>query len=336
MPAKGSGNFGRSPRIEPAAAPTVTSAQNGLTLVGTAVELGGANPLLHNTVIELNAFALDIDQGGSRLFSLDPTNDLYGFGDLDGFGNQVHFLIDNPNSRARINKQLSKYFNLDIGGGLYEIGDIDQQLNGSRLIIDDTNQIISAAIGANSYLSLDRGLNNYQFGDIGVSNNGSIVNVKDASSSIELSAAGANTRLTLAGSGGANAMQVSFFGNNFFALDYANLAFQMGDLNAFNNGTQLLVDDTNQGFAVSSNVGGVPFTGLQLSFAAGVFVLGEPTNAGPGNGNRVAVLDTLNRIRIENAANNAKIIMNNVLGFTGVVAPVNTITVDGGIVTNVA
>ena len=42
------------------------------------------------------------------------------------------------------------------------------------------------------------------------------------------------------------------------------------------------------------------------------------------------------RFQVTNTALNAAHEINGVVGFTGVVAPVNTITVDGGIVTNVA
>lgn len=83
---------------------------------------------------------------------------------------------------------------------------------------------------------------------------------------------------------------------------------------------------------VSINDGGG--MGFFFDFANDRFSFGD--FVGTANGNAFQIDDTTNRFLFGNTATNAVINMNGVDGFTGTVTPVNSITVEGGIVTAVS
>jgi hypothetical protein len=128
----------------PAAAATVTAADNGTSLNGTTVELGQAvgavgNPgaLLNNREIPLSGFSLDFN------------------------GNNIDILFSDGSSLFRITDTVSNFFVVDIANGLYQLG------NTSSLKIDDVSQIASIDIGAGSqYLYIDPNAGSYWLGDI--------------------------------------------------------------------------------------------------------------------------------------------------------------------------
>jgi len=57
----------------------LSDANNGLTVTGTTVQLGGANPLIQLTCIEQGAFNYCHQQSGNTIFLLDPTNKVVQF-----------------------------------------------------------------------------------------------------------------------------------------------------------------------------------------------------------------------------------------------------------------
>lgn len=157
------------------------------------------------------------------------------------------------------------------------------------------------------------------------------------------------------------------------ALQEDNLFLQKNELNAFGITIQNITDTTAVLLtaalgaatvgAFSDNAAIIPFFGVgNASINTDMYLKGRNnglaiTNAtdqtlavfealtfltqlgdvdGSVNGNRFTIDDAAGTFTIENTGLNARVVINGVNGFTGTVAPVNTITVDGGIVTNVA
>jgi len=153
----------------------------------------------------------------------------------------------------------------------------------------------------------------YQFGDVDDSFNGNQLSINDATQRWEIGqrTAIANLLLNFPAAG----IGLSFFdsaGNNPFLLPdpgTGGIAF----MSAPDFSTQIALSDSGSGSVADLGDVGAATTGMTL---------------------RVDVPNS--EVVINDGANNAAVRINTVLGFTGVVAPVNTITVDGGIVTNVA
>jgi len=182
------------------------------------------------------------------------------------------------------------------------------------------------ALGADASFNFDDGINGnqigmfldflnqlFQLGDTNDVFNGNKVSIDDAGQRWEIGQKTAITNLLL--NFPAAAIGLSFFdsvGNNPFLLPdpgTGGIAF----MTAPDFATQLALSDAGNGR------------------------LAQLGNVGAGNNGNVFTVDDANGLfDITNTALNAVVRMNGVNGFTGVVAPVNTITVDGGIVTNVA
>lgn len=143
----------------------------------------------------------------------------------------------------------------------------------------------------------------------------------------------------------------------FFAVDPILQNISLGDIGSVGN-TYLQVDVINKLVDIGMEQFTVSFQGnplLNLWHAVGVYQMGDN---GPGtNGMIFRASDTARTVFMGTTVNNmsgisvddstgiiavssgiaggAQFNMNGVPGFTGIVAPVNSITVDGGIVTNV-
>lgn len=114
------------------------------------------------------------------------------------------------------------------------------------------------------------------------------------------------------------------------SLDAVNGLYHIGDKAQINNGTALFIDDPNSSASIETAVGQM----LTLIQTAGFYSFGD---LGPiGNGTVVGVDDATGTFFVANTGNTSIININGVNGFSGTVAAPATITVDGGIVTNVA
>ncbi len=116
-----------------------------------------------------------------------------------------------------------------------------------------------------------------------------------------------------------------------FQIDAITGAYQMGDLSNANNGARILLNDTNRSFTLDYFA-----TGTAWIFVDDINGFADFGNSsGMGNTTKLRVNDTANEFQFSNGGNTSAIRINNQLGFTGTVTPVTSITVVGGIVTNV-
>lgn len=128
-------------------------------------------------------------------------------------------------------------------------------------------------------------------------------------------------------------------GTNELGISYLARVMDIGSVNV-GNGTKVTIDDLNKqviqvtdnGFFYMQNTLGSSF--FEINVAAGSYSMGDLSAL--LNGTVLQVDDIGGLLRISNTANTAAVSINGVTGFTGTVANPVTITVDGGIVTNVA
>lgn len=116
--------------------------------------------------------------------------------------------------------------------------------------------------------------------------------------------------------------------NQFVFADPQNDTWWFGDIPAAYSETYMYMDSTGIEFKAGHTQ--VIFVDKTAKKA----IFGFPT--GFNNGLHLHISDTTNAFIIDNAAHNAHIELNGVSGISGTFAPVNSITVVGGIVTAVA
>lgn len=273
---RGSGTIIRSNAAAPPA--SVASAQNGLTLTGTAVELGGVNPLLHGTTIELDVFSLAVSDNFFDFLSLTPStgiaavgglvtnanlsidmvNGISMLGDTGLVNSGTRFTIDDTLQTARIEAGGSTYFVVDRVNNFYEFGDINLSNFGTFLHIDDVIQRFSvrSGIGPSDYLLIDIQAGTYQLGDISLSALGSTLSIVDASKSLVFGSTGTNF-LSINGSGG---------------------IFEMGDINAAGTGSKITIVDASQSLEFATNSG--RFLSIQPNLTRYIFGDVDFSNSG--------------------------------------------------------
>lgn len=147
-------------------------------------------------------------------------------------------------------------------------------------------------------------------------------------------------------------------GRRFFTYDNTGFAIAIGDPDFSAFGMTMRIDNTNNAFTVAANSGHIYVdetaqqyifgydTGASiLSGGAQLFLDSGNLEAALWAGNTYLLIDgntektTLNAtngVEITNSFASGFLIANGVPGFTGTVSPVNSITVDGGIVTAVS
>jgi len=224
----------------------------------------------------------------------------------------------------------NSYFEINKPSDLYRFGDMDGSNTGTTLILNDAVQLsrITSASGNRLFLDALNGL--YQMGDIDGFGNSSYAEINDAT----------------------QFAQIILGTNPCLILDAPNADYLMGDINGVGNSTlinafdsasscrmtagnvllaQLDLDHLNSNFEIILN--GV--RRLLLDEANNRYQIGD-LGVTTNNGGIIDLDDAASMLSFGNTANNLGITINGVAGFTGVVAPVNTITVNNGIVTNVA
>jgi hypothetical protein len=288
----------------------LASADNGLSVDGTGVivlgqdigAVGDPAQLLSPREIPLNGFSLNIrDALGNSYLLLDNTNFQSFVTAVDGLGNASNLLLT------------------AVGGGQWNL--IAQ---GAASTITETgdsiNRLFSVKEGSNSFLLLDFVNGLYEIGDISGAGNGAFLRVDDAGTQeIQALANGAFRYEDTAG-------------NSFFIAD-ASGGMTGGDIsNLFAGaGSQFQVFGGSRRLAFTIN----NFTNFlfEIDASAGSYRLGD--RDGIFNGNFLDIDDNASQFKVTNSALNATMVINGVLGFTGTVSPVTSITVNGGIVTNV-
>lgn len=336
MPAAGQGSISFSQKVEPAGAPgppfAPTSADNGLSVdpITGRIVLGndvGAflAQLLSDREIPLNNFIFELVNGigGDKQFSVDPVNRLYQFGDISGAGNNFFMSIDDTNQLSQILFGADPYLLLDLANNQYAFGDFNNFVNpvmdmygGANPSIGRTVQTGGFAISVNEGMGINGGVPSYQNFLEGGANDVTF------RYSDELF-----TFFTGQGAGTVGKVLADLANNDYGIGD--GFPGDPGGQN--NNGTALYINDAAQTVEIYSN-------GMRRSVLVNASAYNVALGDIDGNNNLMIlqVDDANNRVSISNVGNNSIIRMNGVNGFTGTISPVNSITVNGGIVTAVS
>lgn len=206
---RGFGNIGRSPKVEPGTAATVTGANNGLGILGTDVIMMG--PLIYDTNIDLNGQIFTFDSGIGEAFQLTPDKSLV-YGDVSNITTGARARMDVPGEEFVIQFATNTYLDIDKGNDRYSIGDIDGVSgNGMTMRINDGTSVIDiGAIGGGfpgnktflqlsdanpnliffsnflSYLSVDPSNDSYYLGDFGGGASGLVMSIDGPNSLVSL------------------------------------------------------------------------------------------------------------------------------------------------------
>jgi len=243
------GNIVRSNKKEAGGgAGGLTAANNGTSVSGTTVQLGqaiaGAGAiLLNNREIPMGGFSFQFGTNTDNRLIINPTTKTYGIGDISGVAGGTQLQILDAFSLVRL-------------------GDVNSVTNGTYLQIDDTTKRIVGRTGgpAQTMLDLDGTNMQYEIGDLSAAGNKAKLRVLDSSNRIDAVVDGA--------------FRVVNFANTKRGLfiDNTNDLYQIGDIDAVNNGTFLQIDDANKKVEIQSG-GGLYFftdvTGNQSYLASG-------------------------------------------------------------------
>ena len=297
------------------APPTVTAADNGVSLNGTIVELGQAlgavgNPanLLHDTEIPLNGFLLQVQQLGNKKLLLDPLNDDYRIGDIDGQFNGMNVIIADFIDTYLVSNKLANFQSIDYPNKRHTI----TAGNGSTGIIMDETVLQNISLGDavnNIGTVIDGVAKTFAFvGDIGGDQFLFIDPVTPQYWLGDIPGVLDNTFLFL---GNSNLFEVDINGNVAISAELAQGRYEFGDMGTVTDGLRLFINNN--------------------PLVKQIFL-------GTANGNAVnfVVDNNTGNFFFDNGAHNSVVNINGVAGFTGTVTPVNSITVNGGIVTAVS
>lgn len=194
--------------------------------------------------------------------------------------------------------------------------------------------------GTNRQFSINPTLRLYQIGDIDAAGSGGSLVIDDINGFLDLGsnvAPGGVLELDFTG----EALQ--FFGSTgtYLSLSGTTDFYSIGDVFATNNGTVININDdlAFKLITLKADNGVVAIDGataskyMWLDIPSGLYSIGDIDAA--ANGTTLKVDDVTGTLIIANSVNNAGININGVAGFTGTVTPVNSITVNHGIVTAV-
>lgn len=347
MTARGFGGIVRSPRKAPTGAAGVLTLDNGLTLTGTNGQLGG--PLIQLTDIALagNTFTMSSFAGGNVIFLddtfgaqlasfgfdsghpdpsyiqfernianvyvgaynpllLDAVLGQFTMGDSLAAVNGLILRINDTVQMFQVEDPAGEYLELDIANGLYSIGDISGVANSTRMRIDDAAAAVDFRALAGQMMVLDQTAQQYAIGDLSLLGNGVVFQIDN----------------------GANEARIQNAGGNLLYINASVGLFFLGD---DANGSGLAIDTAGQVYNIQDN-GNPLFQGL-FNGANPEVSIGD-VNA-IANGLFLQVDDATGIVRVQNAGMTAAMEINGVAGFTGTVAAPASITVNGGIVTNV-
>ncbi len=209
-------------------------------------------------------------------------------------------------------------------------------INNTRFFISELIDFITAVtqnfeVSAGGFFMqrLNQAIGRYEFGDISGFNNSSNLAIDDLLQTIQLSS-GLNPGLLLDFSGDYLLGDVNGVGNSGLidVFDSGNrIGLSIGNINP----AQMNLRKSSETFNVILD-GGIKFN---IDAVLGAYQLGDIFGSS-GNGMFLEVDDSLGELKLTNIAANSAVRINGNLGFTGTVTPVTTITVVGGIVTNVA
>jgi hypothetical protein len=215
--------------------------------------------------------------GGNRYLALDVPAGHYQIGDINNSQSGSNVLINDANRKLQYFDKFGHYLTLDQLSGSYQLGDIDTTLNGNKLFVDDTNNQMGFKQGADWYLRIiNTGISkDYELGDISASNNGFRLLVDDTNSVIEfLSTAGSffeldiipgiykmgdlsglnnHGRIILDDGSKSFEYQSGFPTSRYLILDVANQRYQIGDVDATGNASNISINDSNKRVDIIGN-----------------------------------------------------------------------------------
>lgn len=312
----------KNPPAGPPGPPFVaTSADNGLSVdpvsgrivLGQAIgEAGDPAQLLSNREIPLKGFSFVLGEAADQHLTIDPTLLNYAIGDISTNGNGSRISINDALEHFRI--ETATELALFIAPQTYSFGNVGDTLNGSKISIDDTNDSFAfRSLGNGRMMSL-QGFNSlYRIGDIDSMGNDTQLSINDASQYIAM-------------------------GNSageYLSLDIASDFYSIGDDFGVTNGTAIGITNGTGRIVMKSLVNGSPSSNVfQINALPNIYAMGDLDN--DNNGLAFRMDDTTGKFEIDNAAHNSLVRINGTDGFTGTVLGPVTITVIGGIVTNVA
>lgn len=320
-------------KINPTApAPPFASnaADNGLSVDGVSgrIVLGNdagatAAALLSNREIPLAGFIFQMTQGNPNngVFSVEGNNidDVIRFAMFTGNdvagGFTLMDVVHNDFSIQQSDGTVTGFLGLNpVNGAIVRhdiISTVEATLSGGivlNVIPNDGFHFVRNSLTNHDYFSIDMVTRLFQLGDIGIDLNGSAIAIDDTNRFFSF--------------------YVGAPANEFLKVDPFNSTYWLGDIPAAVDSTYIYND------AINFNVNAAGNQVISTDINIDQYIFGDISTV--ASGIRMNMIGPANQIAFDNAAHNVSIVMNTVLGFTGTVAPVNTITVNGGIVTNVA
>ncbi len=289
------------------------------------------------------------DNVSTSRFLIDYQSSTYGFGDFGGFNDPALFMTNAGGDRSiqmvSGDVALTEYATLELGNDsgnnesfarmkanqgvgienqiLLEKDQMFLQMaapNAMHLLLDPVNDIIDFTLGGSRYLVLDNGTENWAIGDYDNF-------IKPV---VGMYASGSADGVYLEAHNAASSTDGRFNIDTGGASNYPLIEAEI--IRSTGIATQWTMDDDNYFLRHDNGYK------IWMDWFLDKYMFGDcdtfPT-VGTGNGTHMNIDDAANTFFLKNTANNAIINMNGVGGFTGTVTPVNSITVNGGIVTMV-
>lgn len=205
---------------------------------------------------------------------------------------------------------------LSLAPPVYKIGDVNLVGNSSIFELNDLTGIAKISDATDIFFQADMINQRVALGDVSNVINTTFAAVDVLNKQVQIQAANNGLSQSTILLSGDNTMASSFISMAAFETPATSL--------------QILIDASNDKVSVANSVN----KGMLFDYGTDQYQIGDIV--GFANGNRF-IVDELNSLFIfENIALNSAIQINGVNGFTGTVTPVNSITVNGGIVTAVS
>jgi hypothetical protein len=257
---------------------TVTAMRNGLSLVGTAGELG-LNPLLHDTAFDLAGYEFQILNGANPALYLYSSPGVEQAQLASAGANNVYLILDDQSAVCETGvmttAQIGIYLNYLTDN--YFIGDTNGISTGMFAAIFASNSQFQVRDTAGRYMDLNKSGGQYQMGDIDKTNNGVFIDLDDTGPTASL-----QQKLNIA----------------LFA-DWRVYQYWLGDYSQTNNSLRLLVDDAGRNCVVYGSATNQRL--LALSLGTGDYSFGDLDVI--ANGNRMIIHDTLQTFNFVNGTN---------------------------------
>jgi hypothetical protein len=157
---------------------------------------------------------------GKDFLNINAFTQQYGFGDISSAGSGSQLQIDDLNELMQLLVGADPYLFLDVINDSFSIGDINGATSSTYFYLDGTQSEIST--GADSVFTTEHNVGRYRLGDLSSTKNSSLLQLND------------NATLEFL---------YSVAGNKYLDLSPSNFTYKIGDIDAANHHTTLVVDD---------------------------------------------------------------------------------------------